>query len=83
MTPKQLEQYRDAHLNLEKQRIRKQDFLNHVLGQYMGIALNEPKNYPNQPKLSQTQENVDMSDEDMERQARRNTIRMGGKINDN
>jgi len=65
----------------EKERIREIDGLNHILGKYMAYAFNDPKNYPRKPFTENT-ELKPMSDEEMELQGRRNTIKMGGVIND-
>ena len=51
-----------------------------MLGQYVAYAFNDPKHYPKHPFT--TEELKPMSDEEMEKQARRNTIKMGGVIND-
>lgn len=83
MNPKIYGLYRNEHLKLEKQRLRQADKLNHILGGYIAIGVNEPKKFPKNPQLSETPELPEMSDEEMERQARRNTIRMGGSIDDN
>ena len=66
----------------EKQRIKETDELNYVLGKYIAYAFNDPKNYPKKPFTEQNTELKPMSDEEMEKQARRNTIKMGGVIND-
>ncbi len=64
----------------EKELYKKQDRLNHMLGQYICFAFNDPKHYPSKPYTEKDTELKPMSDEDMERQARRNTIMMGGVI---
>ena len=66
----------------EKQRIKEVDGLNHILGKYIAYAFNDPKHYPKEPFTEKNTELKPMTDEDMERQARRNTIKMGGVIND-
>lgn len=57
--------------------------LNHILGKYIAYATNDPKHYPKVPFTEKERESQPMTDEEMERQARRNTIKMGGVINDN
>lgn len=67
----------------QKQRIQEIDGLNHILGKYIAYAFNDPKHYPNEPlTYKNNTELKPMSDEEMEKQARRNTIKMGGVIND-
>ena len=66
----------------QKEHIQEVDKLNHLLGQYIGFAINDPKHYPSKPFTEKNTELEPMSDEDMEKQARRNTIKMGGVIND-
>lgn len=67
----------------EKQRLKEIDNLNYLLGKYIGYAVNDPKHYPDKPFTEQTPIDMKpMTDEEMERQARRNTIKMGGVIND-
>ena len=66
----------------EKQRIKEVDGLNHILGKYIAYAFNDPKHYPKDPFTEKNTELKPMTDEDMEKQARRNTIKMGGVIND-
>ena len=66
----------------EKERIKEVDGLNHILGKYIAYAFNDPKHYPSTPFTEKDTELKPMTDEEMERQARRNTIKMGGVIND-
>lgn len=63
-------------------RLKIQDELNHLLGQYIYIALNNPKEYPKKPFLSEEVKNTKkiQSSEEMERMARINTICLGGVI---
>ncbi len=66
----------------ENDRLKELDMFNYMLGKYVAWAVNDPKHYPKQPFTSQNTSLKPMTDEEMERQARRNTIRMGGVIND-
>lgn len=59
-----------------------QDNLNHILGNYVRYAFNSPGEYPKKPRLSDNDDLRPMSDEEMEKQARKNTIKMGGVVND-
>lgn len=54
--------------------------LNYMLGKYVAWAVNDPKHYPIAPFTDKNAELKVMSDEEMEIQARRNTIKMGGVI---
>ncbi len=83
LNPKQWKKYVHVYEQKERERIQERDYLNHILGQYIGIAFNDPKNYPSAPFTAQKKsEKSEMSDEEMERQAMRNTMIMGGVIND-
>lgn len=65
----------------ERERIQEIDSLNHVLGKYIGWAINDPKHYPKNPFSNNTTEELKpMTISDMEKQARINTMRMGGVI---
>ena len=67
----------------KKQYLQDIDGLNYLLGKYIAFSFNDPKNYPSEPFMFENTEKKTMSDEEMEQQARRNTIKMGGVINDN
>ena len=74
------------HINVynqkQKERIKELDGLNYMLGKYIAYAFNDPKHYPSKPFMEKDTELEPMTDEEMEKQARRNTIKMGGVIND-
>lgn len=79
---KQYSKHVRAYNTKQKQRVSEIDSLNHILGMYISYAFNDPKHYP---RNAFTEKNTDlkpMTDEEMEKQARRNTIKMGGVIND-
>ncbi len=83
LTPKQFEKHIQMFNENERKRITEVDMLNHLLGKYIAIAFNDPKNYPNRSFLDKSNELIDvMTDEEMELRARRNTIKMGGVINE-
>lgn len=82
LTPKQWEKYVKVFNEKEKQRLKEVDTLNYILGKYIAYGVNDPKHYPRKPFTEKDTELKPMSDEEMERQARRNTIKMGGVIND-
>lgn len=77
---KQFEKYIKVYNKKRKQDVADVDYLNYILGKYISFAFNDPKHYPSKPILHTEQSN--MTDEEMEKQARYNTIRMGGVIND-
>lgn len=83
LNPKQYTKHVEVFNKKEKERLKEQDILNYMLGKYIGWAVNDPKHYPNKPFTEKDTEQKPMTDEEMERQARRNTIKMGGVINDN
>lgn len=82
LTPKQWEKHVNVFMEKEKNRIEELDTLNYLLGKYVAYGVNDPKHYPNKPFSEKAKPLRTMTDEEMERQARRNTIRMGGVIND-
>ena len=81
LNPKQFEKYIQVFGEKEKSRIIEVDMLNHLLGKYISIGFNDPKNYPTNSFLSEI-DNAQriMTDEEMERRAKLNTIKMGGVI---
>ena len=78
MTPNLFDKYIEAYNNRE----RAVDAHNHRLGHYIGIATNNPTEYPKQPMLAEVQEpkNKDMSDTQMQDEAKRIAIMFGGEI---
>lgn len=80
LNPKQWEKYVKVFNEKEKQRLKEVDTLNYILGKYVAYGVNDPKRYPSKPFTEQNTELKPMSDEEMEKQARRNTIKMGGVI---
>lgn len=81
LNPKQFEKHIKVFNEKQNLRFREIDTLNYVLGKYIAYAVNDPKHYPNKPFTEKTTLLEPMTDEEMERQARRNTIKMGGVIN--
>lgn len=79
MTPKTYKKYLDVYVKKEENRAREMDYNNFNLGKYIAYAVNDPKKYPREPFLTQREE-VEMTGEDMERMARRNTIKLNGII---
>jgi len=60
---------------------RIQDQLNHILGQYVGIAFGDGSKYPKKPLLQENKETPKkQTDDDFERFAKEMTIKMGGKV---
>jgi hypothetical protein len=80
LTPKQWEKYVKVFIEKEKQRLKEVDTLNYLLGKYVAYGVNDPKHYPSKPFTEKDTDLKPMTDEEMERQARRNTIKMGGVI---
>ena len=80
LNPKQWEKYIKVFKEKEKNRLKEVDTLNYLLGKYIGFAVNDPKHYPKKPFTENDTELKPMTDEEMEKQARRNTIKMGGVI---
>ena len=80
LNPKQWSKYVKVFNEKEKQRLKEVDTLNHILGKYIGFAVNDPKHYPSRPFTEKNTDLKPMTDDEMEKQARRNTIKMGGVI---
>lgn len=84
LTPKQYAKHCKMYLKKEEQDVKIMDRLNHILGQYVGIAFHNGKQYPKKPFLDGTtevKETKPQTVDDMERIARNNTLIMGGVIN--
>lgn len=82
LTPKQYAKHVQVFNQREQQRLKEADMFNFMLGKYIAYAFNDPKKYPSKPFLDNNTDLKPMTDEEMERQARRNTIKMGGVIID-
>ena len=82
LNPKQWVKHIKVFNQKEQQRLKENDLFNFMLGKYVAYAFNDPKHYPAKPFAEKNTDLKPMTDEEMERQARRNTIRMGGVIND-
>lgn len=82
LTPKQWAKHIKVFNQKEQQRLKEKDLFNYMLGKYVVFAFNDPKKYPDKPFTEKNTDLEPMTDEEMERQARRNTIKMGGVIVD-
>ena len=82
LNPKQYAKHIEVFNKKEQLRLKEADLLNFMLGKYIAYAFNDPKKYPSKPFLENDTDLKPMTDEEMEKQARRNTIKMGGVIND-
>lgn len=82
LNPKQWAKHIKVFNIKEQNRLKELDMMNYLLGKYVAFAFNDPKHYPSRPFTERNTDLQPMSDEEMERQARRNTIKMGGVIND-
>lgn len=80
LTPKQWAKHVKVFNEKEMERLKETDVLNHLLGKYVAWAVNDPRHYPNKPFMEENAGLKPMTDEEMERQGRRNTIKMGGVI---
>ena len=81
LNPKQWAKHVAVFNRKEQERLMEKDMFNFMLGKYVAYAFNDPKHYPTKPFAEKNTDLKPMTDEEMERQARRNTIRMGGVIN--
>ena len=82
LNPKQYAKHVETFNKKEQLRLQEIDMFNFMLGKYIAYAFNDPKKYPSKPFLDTNTDLKPMTDEEMEKQARRNTIKMGGVIND-
>ena len=80
LTPKQWAKYVKVFNQKEQLRLKELDTLNYILGKYVAFGVNDPKHYPSKPFSDKDTDLEPMTDEEMEKQARRNTIKMGGVI---
>ena len=81
LNPKQWAKYVKVFGENEEKRFREIDTFNYILGKYVAYAVNDPRHYPSKPFTEKATQLEPMTDEEMEKQARRNTIKMGGVIN--
>lgn len=80
---KQYAKHIRAYNQKQKERYREVDYMNFMLGKYISFAVNEPSKYPTKPFLDEAEEkHTEMTVSEMERQAKINTVLMGGVIND-
>jgi len=80
-TPKEYYQYLEVYKTIEENRAKEMDFNNFNLGKYVAYAVNDPKKYPKKPFLQEVKEESKvMTDEEMDRVMKRNTIALGGII---
>jgi hypothetical protein len=91
MTPALFKKYVSAYIKKEKAREKEIDMNNHVLGQYIYFAFNNPQEYPKTPffdtlNIDEKNEKHEKHEDDvmttsqMEHVMRVNTIKLGGKI---
>lgn len=78
--PVRFEQLLKAYNEINKNRVMEIDYQNFLLGKYIGIAINSPKNYPRKPFLYEEPKKDVMTVEEMEEMMRKNTIALGGVI---
>lgn len=58
--------------------------MNYLLGKYIAFAFNDPKHYPKKAFTDNEEKTLKpISDDEMEKMAKYNTVMMGGVINDN
>lgn len=80
MNRKQYEKHIKVFNRKTEEELKASDAINHALGRYIAIAFHDPKKYPEKP-FSYHEEQKDMTDDDMEKQAMRITMALGGKVN--
>lgn len=86
LTPREFEKVIKVFEQRSQERAREQDAQNYLLGKYIAYAINDPKKYPKKPFLDKLKEKderdekLPMTDSEMERIMRANTIKLGGSI---
>lgn len=80
LDPKQYIKHVKIFSEKEEKRLQEIDTFNFILGKYIAYAVNDPKKYPSKPFTEKATQLEVMTDEEMERRARHNTIKMGGVI---
>ena len=82
ISPKMFLKYLEVYKQLEENRAREMDYNNFNLGKYVAYAVNDPKKYPKKPFLyEEPEEKKVMTNEEMDRIMKRNTIILGGTVN--
>lgn len=68
MTPRELEVYAKAFKKRTTREMERVDILNHLLGNYIALGVNNPKKYPKKPlfQTEKARKKEEMSDEEME-----------------
>lgn len=72
MTPKQYEKWLEAFNERQDNNTREIDALNHLLGQYIAVGFNKPKDYPRKPFLYKPPPVKVMESDDIMKVMRRN-----------
>lgn len=80
LNPKQWAKYVKVFNEKEKERVKEVDTFNYMLAKYIAYATNDPKHFPDKPFCDKDTELKPMTDSEMEKQAYRNTIKLGGVI---
>ena len=83
LNPKQFNKYVKVYSQKTKEQAQQTDRFNYMLGQYIAFAFNDPKKYPKKPfleEVQQEQKDDEMSADEMEKMAKFNTVKKGGKI---
>lgn len=78
LNPNQLKKYINVYEQRKKNEAREIDMLNHILGQYIGAAVNSPKKYPRKPLLFKESKPKEMTGDEMEEIAKRLNQKFGG-----
>lgn len=81
MTPGQFQRCLKGYNKRLQADMKMQDSLNFILGQYITIGFNNPKKYPKKPRLSEPERKRYLTNEELMKEAKAMTIRMGGTVN--
>lgn len=83
LTPKQFDKHVIGFNKKLERKYKMMDEFAHLIGSYVGISFNNPKEYPEYPLSSKRTQSIKvMTDEEMEKTALRNTLALGGEIHD-
>lgn len=80
LTPNQFKKHYEGYRVRIENEAKMKDQLNHILGMYIGFAVNEPSKYPNKPHLMKQEQLREMTDDEMERKVERLNKLFGGSI---
>lgn len=79
MTPGQFQNCLDGYKKRQENSAKMIDGLNHILGNYISIGVNDPMHYPTKAQLSKPEKRY-LSNEELMEKAKAMTLAMGGTV---